>query len=405
MKGGLVALPSFVIALGKRIRERWHDMRKRNRVAQPEVGPDGYANWRCAKRGMPLVETLEVALYTDAQLVGHGSFGPYMVINTIPTDRQEQLQMAAVLRLSWHIPACDLPPDMTRSNQETFHGGGLPEEVAALISLALGIRMQPGGVIREFLDPDDPRGTPVQHGHRRPYLPTARKTCIPSLQGGDLGVLEEKLAFYPNVRPEKVIEVVRAARSYQLGAWMADVDPEFAWLKFVSALETAANCWWRGDNDPAAALEFAKPELAETLRINGSEALVAKVGHLLKDQLRATRKFYDFTARYKPEPPIERPPIVDQTNWNELDRAIRRIYGYRSMSLHAGQPFPPAMLEEPWRFGRREPSIEKPLGLAAGFEDSVWQADELPMLLHVFEYITRESLLHWMRDPESGPTT
>ena len=63
------------------------------------------------------------------------------------------------------------------------------------------------------------------------------------------------------------------------------------------------------------------------------------------------------------------------------------------------------MLEEPGLLEVGQPPIEKPLGLAVGFGGSVWQADELPMLLHVFEYITRESLLRWMHDLESGPTT
>lgn len=374
-------------------------------MQQADGGPDGYVNWRCANAGLPVEETLEVALYTDAHLVGHGSFGPYRVINTVPTDQQEKLPMAAVLRFDWHVPVRDSVPDMTRSDQEAFHGGGLLEEVAALISLTLGIRVQPGGVVREFRNPDDPRGTPIQHGHRRPYLPAARKACIPTLQSGDLSLLEERLTFYPAVKPEKVIEVVRAARSYQLGVWMADVDPEFAWLKFVSALETAANCWWRGDNDPASALESSKPELAEVLKRFGADELVGEVGEVLKDQLRATRKFYDFTARYKPSPPVDRPPVGSQTNWDDLDRSIRLIYAYRSKSLHAGKPFPPAMLEAPGRFEHGQPPIEKPLGLAVGHGGSVWQAHELPMLLHVFEYVTREALLRWMHDRESGPTT
>ncbi len=48
---------------------------------------------------------------------------------------------------------------------------------------------------------------------------------------------------------------------YQLGAWMSDADPEYAWLKFVSALEAAAVCWWRGGDDPTDALHNARPDL------------------------------------------------------------------------------------------------------------------------------------------------
>jgi hypothetical protein len=36
-------------------------------------------------------------------------------------------------------------PDMERSTQATFHGGGMLDEVAALVALALGVRMEAGG--------------------------------------------------------------------------------------------------------------------------------------------------------------------------------------------------------------------------------------------------------------------
>ena len=390
-------------AIGVRVKRVWRKMAGEQPDA-PAGGPDGHLNWRCADAALPVNDAVEIALYTDAHLVGHGSFGPYRVINTIPTDTHEQLPMAAVLRLDWCIPERDPLPDMERSNQDTFHGGAMPDEIAALIALALGIRMQAGGVVREFRDEQDLRGTPVQHGHRRPSLPMARQRSIPYLASGNLQELEATLEFYRHVQPAKAIEVVRAARSYQQGVWMADADPEYAWLKFVSALETAANCWWRGDNDPAAALEYSKPELAVLLRGAGGDGLVADVGEILKDQLRATRRFLDFTANYRPPPPDERPPAAFQTDWAELEGSMRLIYKYRSKSLHAGLPFPGPMLAEPTLWEQGQPQAEKPLGLAAAVGAAVWQATDLPMLLHIFEHITRRTLLAWMHDPAGGPT-
>jgi hypothetical protein len=83
---------------------------------------------------------------------------------------------------------------------------------------------------------------------------------------------------------------------------------------------------------------------------------------------------------------------------------MRLIYQYRSKSLHAGKPFPAPMLEEPRVVQQGQAPPEKPLGLATAVGGAVWQAAELPMLLHVFEYITRETLLAWLRDSEQGPT-
>ena len=369
-------------------------------------GPDGHLNWRCSESRLPVADLVEVALYSDARLIGHGMMGPYRIINTIPTDRSEPLPMAAVLRMEWCIPERDPLPDMEKSNQDTFHGGSVLDELAALISLALGVRIQAGGVVREFRDENEPSGTPVQHGHRRPALPPARETQIPTLASGDLRELETVLSVYPRVDPAKAIEVVRCARAFQQGVWMADADPEYAWLKFVSALETAANCWWRGDNDAEAALRYSKPDLAEILEASGGTRLVQDVGEVLRDQLRATRRFLAFFERYKPAPPPIRPAPAFRANWNELDKAMRQIYGYRSKSLHAGLPFPAPMLSEPRILVEGEAAApERPLGLASAMGSAVWQANELPMFLHVFEHITRTMLLSWLHDTEQGPVS
>lgn len=63
----------------------------------------------------------------------------------------------------------------------------------------------------------------------------------------------------------------------------SDADPEYAWLKFVSALETAANCWWRGENDVEAALRYSKPDLAELLDRHGGSQLVGDVGEDVRE--------------------------------------------------------------------------------------------------------------------------
>jgi hypothetical protein len=367
-------------------------------------GPDGHLNWRLSADGAA-ENAMEVAIYSDAQLVEHTTqFGPYELINTIPTDRREQLPMAAVLRMTWHIQR-DALPDMSASNHKMFYGGVIWDEITALISLALGIRAQAGGIIREFRN-DDPRGLPVQHSHRRPTLPPvqALRRTIPSLGQANITDIPKVLDIYPRIPPDKAIDVVRAARMYQLGAWMSDADPEYAWLKFVSALEAAAVCWWRGGDDPTDALRKVKPDLAATLQDAGGEDLVAQVGDSLKDQLRATHRFLTFMKRYAPPPPDPRPPAVVQVDWEQLHKAIALVYRYRSDALHSGLSFPPPLLEPPLQLARDQPLSERPVGSAVAYGHAVWEANELPMHLHVFEYITRSALLSWLHDGEQGPT-
>ena len=131
----------------------------------------------------------------------------------------------------------------------------------------------------------------------------ALRRTIPSLGQANITDIPKVLDIYPRIPPDKAIDVVRATRMYQLGAWMSDADPEYAWLKFVSALEAAAVCSWRGGDDPTDALRKVKPDLATTLQDAGGEDLVAQVGDSLKDQLRATHRFLTFMKRYAPPPP------------------------------------------------------------------------------------------------------
>ncbi len=379
-------------------------------AASPSVGTLGHRNWRACADSLPHRGSFEIALYGDCHLTeAEIGFGPYTVFNTMAVGSNHSLRMPAVALVDWHLPAPQLP-DMTRGDTSAFHGGDLGDEIAALISLVLGVRLQSGGVVREF-EPDDPRGRPVQHGHQLPSLPVPLSRLPippqPVISGlhvaKPLAALAEPLSRFSDIEPDKAVEVVRAARSYQQGVWMSDSDPEYAWLKLVSALETAANCWFRGDLDAETALRSSKPELARCLDDNGAGHVVEAVAHILRDQLRAMHKFFSFVERYSPEPLLERPPDGVQVDWAVLSESMKTIYGYRSKSLHAGVPFPPPLLRPPHiQLDWSAPS-ERPLGLAHAEAEGRWMADELPMHLHVFEHVTRRALLTWLTDPEQGP--
>ena len=57
------------------------------------------------------------------------------------------------------------------------------------------------------------------------------------------------------------------------------------------------------------------------------------------------------------------------------------------------------MLDPASSVAKGDPLIEKSLGTATGAGDAVWTSDQTPMLLHVFEFITRSALLAWMSEP------
>ncbi len=39
--------------------------------------------------------------------------------------------------------------------------------------------------------------------------------------------------------------------------------------------------------------------------------------------------------------------------------------------------------------------FEAPVGLRSGTNDAVWVKEDMPMLLHTFEYIARHAILNW----------
>jgi len=126
-------------------------------------------NWRAHNRGEASIGAYEYPLFTDAWITGGTLvFGPYHLFNTIAHAgmNADSLKPQLVLRSEAHVEW--KPPPMDKTATETYHGGKLSDEVAALVSLALGIRVKAGPSNREFPVGDpDPRGVPIVPRFRR----------------------------------------------------------------------------------------------------------------------------------------------------------------------------------------------------------------------------------------------
>ena len=112
-----------------------------------------YENWRAADTKAPSLGGYEVPLYTDAHITGtvRDGYGPYQFLNTVPGVSEGSLAPSIILRVESHVDwSFVVYRPMTRTDSESYHGGGLNEEVAALVSLCLGIRLKAGGISREF---------------------------------------------------------------------------------------------------------------------------------------------------------------------------------------------------------------------------------------------------------------
>jgi hypothetical protein len=368
-------------------------------------GPWGWRNWRAD--ASEAAERVEVMLYTDAHVTGElRALGPYEFLNAIPATSGE-IAPTVVLRAMIRQPQRGLEtpeggfetPDEVTTDASGYHGGNLFDELGALLSLALGIRCQSGGMTRRWPltggEEGDPLGHPYEFSHRPPYYPapSSRGEPIPSLRRTvSLDDAVPYLAAYPELEAAVATAGLRAARLYQQAVWISRTDPSQAWVQLVSALEVAADSWLGKKWKPEARLEEFWPELAsdlEDLAPGKRAAVAAKLASLVK----ATQRFLTFMKEFGPEAPTERPPPAFQVDWGQVQEALKVIYKYRSLALHAGTPFPAPMCEPPHYIEGKASEI--PIGLATATADAVWTIADTPTLLSTFEWIARSALTKW----------
>lgn len=367
------------------------------------IGPTVYENWNAYLEGAPVQYTFEYPLFTDAHIVGGVTeqYGPYQLINTIaiPQLNHRQPRPAIILRVDFHLAFHPAEIPMDKTDDERYHGGYLQDEIAALASLSLGIRLKSGGISRRFSSDDDPKGYPSYWDFRDdPVLPTGMHgTIVPRAVGTHHIEGAKQILNLPATRPEDTISLVRAARLYQDGLWIAESEPELSWLMFVSAIETAASQWRTVKETPLERLRVSRPKLEEMLNGYGGNELVLKVADEIAPYMGSTKKFIDFILEFLPDPPAVRPNEWARLSWDTkgMKETLRKVYGYRSRALHGGTPFPAPMSMPPHPLGDEGILTEIPSGLASSARGGVWLADDTPILLHTFEYIARNALLKW----------
>lgn len=71
----------------------------------------------------------------------------------------------------------------------------------------------------------------------------------------------------------------------------------------------------------------------------------------------------------------------------DLRPRLKKVYSLRSDALHNGIPFPAPMSEPVFGF--------EEIPMVSGMLGATWSETDRPMLLHVFEHITRGALISW----------
>lgn len=171
----------------------------------------------------------EYPLYSDVGIRGEISagLGPYTLLNALPMGSGTNADIVMVLR-SFIFEVCR--PERFSSNPKTdvqrFHGGHLPEEITALISLGLGIRLKAGDANRHF-DGNDPLGRFRAYSSRpKPsLLVNPERPIIPMPEDVLLTDIQVRLKTIPKLNASLYIELVRSARAYQDALWISETEP------------------------------------------------------------------------------------------------------------------------------------------------------------------------------------
>jgi hypothetical protein len=362
------------------------------------VATQAWLNWRGFNDRQPESENFDDELQSDQIVVGgQVEVGP---IRLTPVVREPgNVGPAVILTCGIHA---NLAPEIVVDNQlapsdsKGYHGGTIGDEIAALISLELGVRVRSAGTVRlSGIGRQGQRKSSGVHFEvprlARPGRPGSEILPRVLSRTADLNSLV-RLPQVSRISSSAHVELARAARAYATGLWWANEDPNQAWLQLVTAVEIASKQRQLSATSYSELLRERWGELwtsVETLDSDVQKAIAERVA----PPMQATKTFIDFLTQYAPAPPDERPSF-SMVDWSKMRGHVDRIYKYRSTLLHGGKPFPPPMLEVP-RMDENGVHQEAPWGLNMGGYGGVWDQAETPMLLATFEHIVRGALLRW----------
>ena len=324
-------------------------------MSHKEKGPLIYENWKQWDSD-PQQESvaIECPLYTDVQIpIAPRKCGPYEVY---PLHCGSHVKFAPRIVLTSTIMSSVASLDeeqrsINRTDASHYHGGYIYDEMAALISLCEGIRINPGLESRIFDEIGGVRGRPLGFGDLElPHVASFMyRDIIPSLSDarGSYFALIESL---PGLSAEHAAVLIKASRLYQDAMWIVESQPHLSWVLLVSAVETVASYWHKERASKSERLKQFKPKLVERLFKEGGDDLVRFAADQLTASLGATRKFCDFLLKFRPDPLSLRPENErDRVSWEDdvLEKSFKKIYSWRSQALHSGIHFPSPMCSPP----------------------------------------------------------
>lgn len=326
------------------------------------------------ERGQPDAQTTEYQVIADSHIVGELHYGPYyftiwefgnmrpgedrwlcLRVSEDATDRSEQWKIA--------------------SKEGFYHGGGIASELVALSCLFLRRRLKLGPVVRMG---DSPR----MFSSDRPATPKY-------LTGGssNLAELGQWLHLVEGLKPELHEPFILAVKLYQEAIDLLHSKADLAYLNLVSSIEVLAQNF-PIEKPPTKEFDAALAALLERIpdnslrreiedAISSRERFIAKrfVSFILSH---VGEEFWDYPER----------PEHGRIAPDQLPELLRRIYRQRSRTLHAGEPFPPAMT---WT------AEELPTGLAMSVGERRWDKEDFIPAVPFFERLVNHVLKSFLQ--------
>lgn len=199
-------------------------------------------------------------------------------------------------------------PNSNDTATDAYHGGLIFDEIAALVSLTLGIRARAGYVTREFSDKHDPFGRPVER-RRPPRILSIDydRLVVPNAVFGKKSI--DSIGLFsriPYLKIEEANALIKSARAYQNALLVAESDPSLSWIFLVTSIERAAKGRASIGKTKQDIYRMMEPDFSSKLEALSPDAFNL-VAMKYADLVKSTFHFIEFLKAYLPDPPIDRP--------------------------------------------------------------------------------------------------
>lgn len=191
-----------------------------------DIGPWSYRNWLRHLAGGITQGFYEVPLYSDAHITGDISdgVGPYKIKHAFSNGPHDP---SLLLFVRSYFTQNDLP-NFQKTDDSSFTGMSLADEIAVLVSLTTGARMVAGETTRTY-DQDmkldivtGDLGRPTWF-HPKSFMGKERR-IIPGAMGTVL-ISDEVIQHFHKLSAAQATTLLRAARSYRDALWISEVEP------------------------------------------------------------------------------------------------------------------------------------------------------------------------------------